>query len=329
MQPRLFLASILLLFLPACGSPQAGQPTPMLVTVTLPNEPTLTQTPFLPAGAATQSFPALETPFPSTETPSPADLFPRPNDQVSILLLGSDQRPGRSDFRTDVFVLMTVRSDHTISLVSFPRDLYVYLPGQRMERINTAYEFGGFNLVSATLEYNFGLHPDHFVLVNFDGFRSIVDSLEGVDVEVSQALSDSRSGFPAGFTVQPGVTHMDGETALWYVRARMTTSDFDRLRRAQELLVAIGQKLFSLQGLAHVPEFYQAYQSTVVTDLTLEVLLGLLPPLQAVDPARVERYAIAPPLVSAWISPDTGAYLLLPDMAAIHQVLKQAMGISP
>lgn len=328
MPPRLLLACILLLVLAACGTtPPAGQPTPPLATATSPANPTPTLTPFLPGDAAIQPFPTLVTPPTSTETPPPADPLPDQTGQVSILLLGSDQRPGRGDFRTDVFVLMTIRGDGSVSLVSFPRDLYVYLPGLRMERINVAYEYGGFDLVAQTLEYNFGIRPDHFVLTNFNGFKSIVDSLGGVEVNVGLKLSDTRDGYPDGFTVYPGLVHMNGETALWYVRSRATSSDFDRLRRAQEVLTAIGQKLLTLQGLTRAPELYQIYKSSVVTDLTLDDLLLLLPLLQAVDPNRIDRYVIAPPFATVWINPETGAYLLIPDPITIRQILQQAMGI--
>lgn len=330
MRPRLLLIGILLFLLPACGTtPPTDLPAPVFVTVTPNVNATPTLTPFLPAEFTEQTFPTLEASPNDTATPPPAAPLPAQSGQVSILLLGSDQRPGRGDFRTDVFLLVTIRGDGSVSLVSFPRDLYVYLPGLRMERINTAYEFGGFDMVAQTMEYNFGVRPDHFVLTNFSGFESIVDSLGGVDVNVGLTLSDARPGYPGQFTVSPGLVHMDGETALWYVRSRATSSDFDRLRRAQEVLEAIGQKLLTLQGLARVPELYQIYKSSVVTDLTLDNLLGLLPLLKAVDPNRIDRYAIAPPLVMVWVKPDTGAYLLVPDAVAIRQVLQQAMGIAP
>ncbi|MEW6093884.1 MAG: LCP family protein [Chloroflexota bacterium] len=312
------LTCILLLVLPACGFARASQPTP-LPTVTLPLDPTATRTPFLPGGLA----PSLT---PTSEIPLPAESLPRPAGQVCILLLGSDQRPGRSDFRTDVILLLSLRADGSLALVSFPRDLYLYLPGRGTNRINTAFEYGGFELLAETLDYNFGLRPDRYVLTNFDSFMSIVDSLGGVDVNVAQELSDARTGYPEGFTVNPGLVHMDGETALWYVRSRETTTDFDRLRRAQEVLAAIGGKLFSLQALAHIPDLYQAYRSLVVTDLSLEDLLDLLPVLEAVDSNRVDHYTIVPPVVAPWIHPDTGAYYLLPDTNAIRAILQQAIG---
>ncbi len=204
-----------------------------------------------------------------SDEPGQAEAIPQPAGQVTILLMGSDQRPQTGGFRTDTMVLLVLRPSGSVSLVSFPRDLWVNLPGMGMQRLNTAMEFGGFELVQSTFQYNFGFAPQSYVLTNFSGFKSIVDSLGGVDVQVSQTLVDSRDGYPDGFRLDPGTVHMDGDTALWYVRSRKTTSDLDRLRRSQEVIAAIGRKLFSLNGLGRVPEFYGAFRGAVVTDLTL------------------------------------------------------------
>lgn len=302
--------------------------TPALATITLPAITTPTRTPFAPHEEAPTPF--LPTP---TATSSPDFPVSAPSistsGSITILLLGSDQRPGRRDFRTDVFLLLIIRQDGSLALVSFPRDLYVYMPalGKR-QRINAAYEFGGFALVSQTLEYNFGFKPDYFVLTNFSGFKAIVDSLGGIDVYVERSFTDVRSGYPDGYTVPAGVVHMDGETALWYVRSRYSTSDFDRLRRAQEVIIAIGRKLLTLQGLTRIPELYRMYKSSVVTNLTLNDLLMLAPRLQAINTDKIERYAITPPLVRNWQDPVDGRYLLLPDIPSIQQVLLRAFGLS-
>ena len=170
-----------------------------------------------------------QTETPAGSLPAQALPIPQPEGEVTILLMGSDQRPGARDFRTDTMLLIVLKIDGSVSLVSFPRDLWVYLPGHGMERINTAQEYGGFELVQSTFQYNFGFTPQSYVLTNFNGFRFIVDDLGGIDVQVGLTLSDARTGYPEGYTVDPGLVHMDSETALWYVRARKTTSDLDRL----------------------------------------------------------------------------------------------------
>ena len=320
--------------------PQASE-TPAQPTFTFTTEPSSTPEPTdTPGPTQTPTivpFPATPTPlriYPilmilptTTQAPAPAALIPQPAGQISILLLGSDQRPKAVDFHTDVLMLLTIKPDGSASLFSFPRDLLVYIPGFRMGKINIAYPHGGFDLLATTLEYNFGIRPDHFVLVNFSGFKSVVDNLGGVDVNVATHFSDARDGYPDGFSVEKGITHMDGETALWYVRARMTTNDFDRLRRAQEVIVAIGQKLLSRQALTHIPNIYAAYRDSVTTNLTLEDLLGLQPLLEAVNQDRVQRYNIPYQDITQWWEPGTGYYYLIPKTEPIQQLLQQAMGI--
>jgi LCP family protein required for cell wall assembly len=244
---------------------------------------------------------------------------------VTILLMGSDQRPGARDFRTDTALLVVLKTDGSVSLVSFPRDLWVYLPGRFMERINSAQEYGGFELVQSTFQYNFGFAPQSYVLTNFSGFRYIIDSLGGIDVQVGQTFSDARAGYPKGYTVHPGLVHMDSETALWYVRARETTSDLDRLRRAQEVILAIGKKLLSVNGLSRIPQLYSGFRGAIVTDLSLQDVVALLPILQLVDPNKVQRFTISTDQVTPFIT-SGGADVLLPLPDAIRQVLLQALG---
>jgi polyisoprenyl-teichoic acid--peptidoglycan teichoic acid transferase len=263
--------------------------------------------------------------IPGEGVPGEASPLEIPEGAQTILLMGSDQRPNAGDFRTDTMVLLVLKKDGSASLVSFPRDLWVFLPGKSMQRINASMEFGGFELVKATFEYNFGFAPQSFVLTNFSGFKSIVDSLGGIDVWVGASLSDARDGFPDGFTVDPGTVHMDGETALWYVRSRKTTSDLDRLRRSQEVLFSIGRKLLSLNGLARVPEFYKAYRNAVVTDLTLDDMLGLLPLLQVITQDKIQRYAISSDQIIPYVT-SQGADVLLPKPQAIRDLLVNALG---
>ena len=259
--------------------------------------------------------------------PPAADPIPQPAGQTSFILMGSDQRPGRSDFRTDIMIVVVLKPDGTVSLISFPRDLWIYLPGRFMQRINTAQEFGGFPLLQAAFQYNFGFKPESYVLTNFSGFKAIVDGLGGIDVYARQTFHEAREGyFPKGYTVKAGLAHMDGDTALWYVRARQSTGDLDRARRSQEVLIGLGQKLLSLNGLARVPDLYAAFRAAVVTDLTLGDVTGMLPLLQKVDPSKVQRYDVGIQQVTPTILPTSGASVLLPKAAAIHLLLLQAMG---
>lgn len=280
-------------------------------------------------------------PFQHTATPTRAvepiqgalvpnqNLIP-PDGQVNILLLGSDWRPG-GGFRTDVVLLVSVfTKEAKISLVSFPRDLWVEIPGLEENRINTAMGYGGFPLVAQTLEHNFAIRIDHYMMTNFNGFKNIVDALGGIDIEASKNTADRCDlsyQHGAWCSIGPGEAHLDGELALWYVRSRYTSNDFDRTRRAQEVLLGLFKKLMSLDGISRVPEIYNQFISSVETDLNLNDILNFvnIAPTILSDPSRIERYAIGPEQVTPYVIPSTGANVLLPNYEAIWQIIYEAV----
>jgi LCP family protein required for cell wall assembly len=286
-----------------------------------------TSTPFLPV------MEEVVTPNPETdktegELAIPTEYKPqRPEGQVNILVLGSDYRP-ESGYRTDVFMLLSIYPNQgTASILSFPRDLYVYLPGIGNQRINVAQPFGGFALSKATLEENFGVTADYYIMTNFQGFKGIINSLGGITVNAGSYLSD-HCELPQGdasknCTVYAGPNYMNGDTALWYVRSRYTTSDFDRTRRAQEVMFAIFEKLMSLDALSRVPELYNLYLSSVDTDLGLTDIVPLMPVTSQIlsDPSRLRRYAIGDEHVSHYVLPDSGANVLIPNYELIEEII--------
>jgi LCP family protein required for cell wall assembly len=253
------------------------------------------------------------------------EMFKQPENQMNIVLLGSDKRPYDNGYRTDVVILATInRTDKTINLTSFPRDLYVYQPEVISDRINTTFQNGGFELLVKTFEFNFGVTPDHYALINFDGFVKLIDEIGGIDVNVAKKLKDHRDKHGT-FMVKPGINHMDGETALWYVRSRSTTNDFDRSRRQQEVIQAIVKKMLSIDMLTKIPQIYKQIKSTLITDMSLNEMLSLatLAP-QYQNPDNFGRYVIDETYTTNWINPY-GAAVLLPHQGQIRELMRQAL----
>ncbi len=245
--------------------------------------------------------------------------------RINIMLLGSDQRPGHADFRTDAFMLLSYNpKSGATSIISFPRDTYVYLPGIGYNRINTAMEFGGFPLLQSTLEYNFGIKPSHYVLVNFMGFATLVDTLGGVNVVVPHQLCDRRTNYSEHYCIGPGTVHMDGSLALWYARSRITTSDFDRAARQQTLILAIIRKLISLNALSRAPALYQSYRQMVVTDIGPGDFLSMVAQARHFDSNAIQTFVIRPPALQPWTTPR-GSYVLLPNRSAVRSILESAL----
>jgi len=264
---------------------------------------------------------------------------------VNFLLIGSDRRPGGS-FRTDTMVIAMLRpQEGQVSMISIPRDLWVYIPSSGNQRINTAYQTGeiygypggGPGLLKETILYNLGIQIDHTAMVEFDGFRHIVDTLGGIDVPVACPYTDWRLIDPSYdpnveanwwlYTVGPGVVHMDGDLALWYARSRSKSSDFDRGRRQQETLRAIYARVLQTGTISRIPALYKDLTSIVETDITLTQMLQLALYAPKLTNANFRSYYIRPPLVTSWITPG-GAYVLLPNEGPMSQMLQEAMAPS-
>lgn len=262
-------------------------------------------------------------------TPTPVPTIPAaqmPSNQMNILLLGADDF-ATNGYRTDVIMLLSLNPKHnSVSLISFPRDLFVTIPGYWSNRINTAWGLGGFDLLADTFEVNFGIHPDYYMLVNYNGFKDVVNSLDGIDVMVTEELQDSCSFDPSGWCVlEPGEMHMDGSTALWYSRSRLTTSDFDRNRRAQDVVKGIFHKAMNLNVILKIPELYSSYREYVDTNVQLMDILPYLPlASEIMKTENIDQYAVGPETVSNWITAE-GAMVLLPNYYAINDILAEAL----
>lgn len=193
----------------------------------------------------------------------------------NILLLGVD---GSSDSasRSDTMILVSVDYAHgKIKLTSFLRDSWVYIPSkERNGKLNSACTYGGPQLVVDTLEYNFGVDIDHYVMVDFEMFTQIIDSLGGVDVEVTEkeAKFINRT---TRHTVDSGESvHLDGAKALVYCRIRKLDSDYMRTYRQRKVVTAlIGQAKEA--GIAKLISTMQNVFPLIETDMSPAEITGL------------------------------------------------------
>jgi LCP family protein required for cell wall assembly len=231
------------------------------------------------------------------------------DDILNILLIGSatnnPDNPGLSD---SLMIVSIDRTAGSVSVVSIPRDLYVYVPGFGMEKINTAYFFGetkqveggGTGLLKQTILYNLGLNIDFYARVDFNGFGDIIDAVDGIDITVDCIIQDWKLKSPEldkqdennweMFTLSSGLWHMDSELALWYVRSRRTSSDLDRGRRQQDILRALWRKLRAGNMLETLPQTWETLTESVKTDLTLADVLGMSPLALSLDTGDVTYY---------------------------------------
>lgn len=338
----------------ASPTPTPFQPIPWTPTGTLPSQlvsDSVFATETLPAPTQTE-IPTIDpnflintvAPLPTIDT-SGSQVLNNGQDTVNFLLIGSDKRPGGT-FRTDTMVIAILRpNEGQVSLISIPRDLWVSIPGGENNRINTAYQRGistgypggGPGLLKDTIQYNLGIRIDHTAMVEFDGFRKIVDTLGGVDVPIACAYTDWRLIDPSYnpeieanwelYTVGPGLVHMDGDLALWYARSRQKSSDFDRGRRQQEVLRALFTQALQAGTLTRIPQLYDDLKSSVETDLGLADILQLSLYAPKMTNADIRSYYIRPPIVNSWIT-SGGAYVLSPNQELLQQMLTEALSPS-
>ncbi|MBN1658452.1 MAG: LCP family protein [Anaerolineae bacterium] len=276
----------------------------------------------------------------SVAVDAPRLFLPGDGGRTNILLLGVDRRSGDDwTYRTDTIIVVTLDPAlHTAGLLSIPRDLQVSIPGYGEDRINTANVWGylhempggGPALAEATVEANFGIAIDGYVMLDFYAFERIVDALGGIDVYVSETLHDThypdpRPGDPHAYTTihfDPGWHQMDGARALQYARSRMSTSDFDRARRQQEIMVAVRDRALSLDALLRWPAVAAAVLDSVETGLGPAELAALALCGARVDPEAVERLVLEQPYVYGYQRAD-GAAVQLPNWELIQPAVAE------
>lgn len=173
------------------------------------------------------------------------ELF-KSDEVTNILLIGVDRRDAEESSRSDTMMLLSIdRANEKIKLTSFMRDMWVEIPGEGYSKINSSCMWGGPKLVMDTIEYNFNVDIDDYMLVDFDMFTKIVDGLGGVQVEVTEkeaAYFGSGRKYAPPMKIESGNTLLNGEEALWYCRIRYLDDDFHRTERQRKVISAIINK---------------------------------------------------------------------------------------
>lgn len=254
---------------------------------------------------------------------------------VSILLVGQDRREGQGRQRSDAMILCTFNTaTDTITLTSFLRDTYAYIPGYGYRKLNTAYLYGGFSLLNETLAVNFGVHVDANVEVDFSGFTKIIDLLGGVDIELTQAEADYMikngnfeysDGSDWGLTA--GVNHLTGDQALAYSRIRKLDSDFGRTQRQRKVIMAL-LSAYKDQSLGNMISMLDEILPLVTTNMTNQEILGYaaeLFPMLAGSSINSQYIPAKGTYTNQYVS-GVGA-ALVPDLEANRAILAQLYAV--
>lgn len=193
---------------------------------------------------------------------------------ANILLMGIDARPGEEyNTRTDTMMLACVNPDEKrVAVISIPRDSRVKLSSNETGKINAANVYGGPRAASRAVEKLLGVNVDYYVMVNFNGFASIIDSLGGVTIDVEKRMYKPSEGI----NLRPGVQHLDGKNALAYVRFRGDTlGDISRTERQQKFMRAVVQQMFDQKTILKMPALLPEIADNVKTDMDLTDMAAL------------------------------------------------------
>ncbi len=187
---------------------------------------------------------------------------------LNYVLLGSDSRdPGNEgNGRSDTMMLVHLNAKRTKAYItSFPRDMYVNIPGYGKNKINAAFAFGGAPLAVRTLENLTGVRMDHVVLIDFEGFIRLTEDLHGVTVTNKTAFTSH------GFDYPKGKITIAGDEALWFVRERhqLPGGDLDRAENQRNVIKAIVQKGLSAKVISD-PATFTTFIGNVAKHLTVD-----------------------------------------------------------
>ena len=231
---------------------------------------------------------------------------------TNVLLIGNDSRLNGEDGRSDAMILVSVsKTTGKVLMTSVLRDVYVEIPGYGSNRLNAAYAYGGAELLMKTIEKNFDIPVNRYVLVNFEAFANVVDAVGGVDLELSaeeviwvnaylneyNELTGHEFGYNYLQQTEGGMIHLNGPQALAYSRNRYIGMDFGRTERQRKVMEQIIEKLPSAV-MKDYNGFIEALCPNLTTNLTLSECYGLV--LKAPFMLRYERVSASLPLEGTW-----------------------------
>ena len=257
---------------------------------------------------------------------SPVEMVQTSDDVINILLVGQDTESLSQRSRSDSMVLCTInKTQKTLTMTSFMRDMYVTIPNYYNQRMNVAYLLGGFDALYDTLEYNFGVQIDNGVAVNFASFQKVIDAVGGIEVRLTSAEANHLNNQNYTWGLFEGVNILTGETALAYSRIRALGGDFDRTNRQRTVLMALLNKAKNMP-VTDLYNLVEALIPMVVTDMSnaeiIAAAIDLAPMLQ-----DLEIISQRVPVDDGYnMTMVDGMSVLLPDLEVNRQFLVDTIG---
>ena len=241
--------------------------------------------------------------------------------KTNIVVMGVDERDedaGRSD---TLFVVMLDPKSNNISLLSIPRDTMVKIPDRGWDKINHAFAFGGHKLTQQTVEEFLGIQINNYVVVDFKGFKGLVDAIGGIDINVEKDMYYEDPYDNLVIDLQQGRQHLDGAKAIQYVRYRDEEGDIGRIKRQQHFMAAIYEKRTSTEILTKVPGLVKELVTMIKTDIPVTDMIKLAKAMnktmkdeKGLNMAMVPGEPVYIDEISYWVPDMTDLRQLMVDM---------------
>ena len=209
-------------------------------------------------------------------------------DHFSVLLVGTDERPGDTSSRADTMIVATFnKTNKQVSLLSIPRDSLVMIPSVGYEdKINHSYAFGGIDSTIETVEKLLDIPIDYYGSINFNGVVAIVDAVGGIEVDVKLPIDTlNSSDKKGGVKLEPGLQRLNGEEALAYARMRYEDpeGDIGRTKRQQQVVQAIIDQSTSFGSITKLNKLMDATGDNFTTNMSLTEAFQLQPFVKSLD----------------------------------------------
>ncbi|WP_130811613.1 LCP family protein [Olsenella sp. Marseille-P4559] len=217
-----------------------------------------------------------------------------PNDPYYVLLLGTDGRPGETDYRADTIILARIDPPNKrVTLLSIPRDTMVEWKGTTM-KINGVHTYDGAAGMVQIVSEKCGVPISHYAEISFDGLATLTNAMGGVTVDVDQSMKDTEN-FDVVTELQPGVQTLDGEEALFYCRCRhFPDGDYTRMHHQRSFIKAMLNQLLSTNDPTKIVNLVDATADVITTDLSVSEIVSLASEMVGMDTENDIYAAYAP-----------------------------------
>lgn len=250
---------------------------------------------------------------------------------VHILLMGTDTRDADSNGRSDSMMVATIDPvTKKAYLMSILRDTYVDIPGHGSSRLNAAYSYGGVELAKETVSNLLGIPIDYYVTIDFEGFKTLVDTIGGVEIDVEKDMNYTDGGDQHRYDIHltKGLQHLDGTHALQYVRFRHdATSDFTRTERQRKFLTALAAELQSSTSIVKLPSILSSIAPYLHTNLSLTDMIKLSSLGLDINLDKTEKLQIPPNHLLQEIKVK-GASVIGVDNRKLHEYVQEQLSES-